>query len=582
MTKENTMFNRMLRSLFVCAILLGMFATLPVQPARAAGANRYVSPSGSDTANNCMAELTPCLTIGHAITQSGLVTADQIHIAAGTFFEHLVIDRSVDLIGAGENLTIIDGSASGTTVIVNSAITVNLSDLNVQNGSTTSSGGGIYNSGTLSLLHVKVSGNTAQSGGGIYNNASLSLYDVFISTNTATTSVGGGIFNNSASSVSLFNVTVSGNTAATYSGGLHQQGGGTISLTNVTFSGNTAHTSGALTVTGGSSATLVNNTITDNHLDAITGSSTGGISAYSPISLVNTIIHGNEDVNCFASPGMLTSLGHNIDGDATCLTPAIAQPSDLPGTNPLLAALAKNGGYVPTHALQLGSPAIDSAAPGSCPAVDAASWTRPQDGNGDGSIVCDIGAFEAPSLAKFISTAANDGWVLESSEVSGVGGTMNSSATTFRLGDDAANKQYRVILHFDTSSLPNSAPIISATLKIKKQGIVGTNPFPVLGSLSTSMRRPAFGSPALEPGDFHTAAGRNNVAVFDTTPLGNWYSALLNNAGKLYIHRNGTTQFRIAFTIDDNNDNGNDYMKFFSGNASAAVRPQLIIQYYVP
>ena len=56
---------------------------------------------------------------------------------------------------------------------------------------------------------------------------------------------------------------------------------------------------------------------------------------------------------------------------------------------------------------------------------------------------------------------------------------------------------------------------------------------------------------------------------------GGWYSAILNSLG-------GTTQFRLRFTLDDNNDHAADYMKFFSGNAAAINRPMLVIEYYVP
>jgi len=46
----------------------------------------------------------------------------------------------------------------------------------------------------------------------------------------------------------------------------------------------------------------------------------------------------------------------------------------------------------------------------------------------------------------FTSDPVLDGWVLESAENSNAGGTLNSTATTFNLGDNAANKQYRAIL----------------------------------------------------------------------------------------------------------------------------------------
>ncbi len=39
------------------------------------------------------------------------------------------------------------------------------------------------------------------------------------------------------------------------------------------------------------------------------------------------------------------------------------------------------------------------------------------------------------------STGAQDGWVLESGEDTSAGATLNSTATTFNLGDGAGDKQ---------------------------------------------------------------------------------------------------------------------------------------------
>ncbi|MEK6751283.1 MAG: MBG domain-containing protein [Chloroflexota bacterium] len=188
-----------------------------------------------------------------------------------------------------------------------------------------------------------------------------------------------------------------------------------------------------------------------------------------------------------------------------------------------------------------------------------------------------------PAPMTLITNHINDGFIVESTETSNVGGTVNSTAATFSLGDDNLDRQYRGILHFNTSGLPDTAVVTSATLKIKRQGVIGTNPFTILGALRVDLRKPYFGTTiGLTGNDFQATATKVSTALFNTIPAGGWYSAALNGAGKLNINRTGTTQFRLRFTTDDNNDNGFDYMKFYSGSAGAANRPQLIIQYYVP
>ena len=62
-----------------------------------------------------------------------------------------------------------------------------------------------------------------------------------------------------------------------------------------------------------------------------------------------------------------------------------------------------------------------------------------------------------------------------------------------------------------------------------------------------------------------------------------WYSVMLLTTAYPYINKTGTTQFRLRFKLDDDNDNTADYMKFFSGNYGTATdRPVLVIEYYVP
>jgi hypothetical protein len=181
------------------------------------------------------------------------------------------------------------------------------------------------------------------------------------------------------------------------------------------------------------------------------------------------------------------------------------------------------------------------------------------------------------------SVAASDGWILESTETSGVGGTLNRTATTFNLGDDALDRQYRAVLSFNTGGLPDNAVIKKVTLKIRKQGLVGTNPFTTHGSLLAQIRKPYFGaSAALVVSDFQAAANKT-AGLFGITPVRNWYSVTVGAASYPFINLTGPTQFRLRFQKDDNDDRGADYMKFFSGNyATVTARPTLIIEYTAP
>lgn len=182
------------------------------------------------------------------------------------------------------------------------------------------------------------------------------------------------------------------------------------------------------------------------------------------------------------------------------------------------------------------------------------------------------------------SLGANDGSVLELSENSSTGGSVNATGAIIKLGDDAFKRQSVVILHFDTAgySIPTNAIIYRAVLKIRRQSITGANPFTSFGTLNVDMRRPSFGTSTLAPGDFQAAAGRVMVATFGRVPVNGWYQATLNSTGKTYINKNGSTQFRLYFKLGDNNNAVADFVSIYSGNASLALRPVLAIEYYRP
>jgi hypothetical protein len=183
-----------------------------------------------------------------------------------------------------QGLTLTDGLASGSGVsaqggAIYSQGALTLNGVTVQNNTGGNGGeglgGAIYvGSGAVTLNNSTLSGNAAQGGGGgaIYVNggASATLINSTLSVNTA--QAGGGLYNDGT--VTLTNVTFSGNTArgadgvsgATGLGGAIFVGSGAVTLNNSTLSNNAAQVGGggAIYVNGGASATLSNSTVSGN------------------------------------------------------------------------------------------------------------------------------------------------------------------------------------------------------------------------------------------------------------------------------------------------------------------------------
>lgn len=190
---------------------------------------------------------------------------------------------------------------------------------------------------------------------------------------------------------------------------------------------------------------------------------------------------------------------------------------------------------------------------------------------------------------KLRSNGRNDGWILETNENSNVGGTKNSVADTFRVGDDGQDRQYRSILHFPTSYLPDNAVITQAILMMQMQGITGADPFTTHGNILVDICYGPYGSfgpfkiNALQSMDFQAPASLSSTAVIQNNAVGGWYWAILTPDAFPYINKTGNTQLRLAFQLDDNDDLNADYISFFSGDAIGQTdRPHLLIDYYVP
>jgi hypothetical protein len=349
-------------------------------------------------------------------------------------------------------VTIRDGAASnGAGVMVNNGASLVLSQSVVRNNAATEGGGGVgllTSGASISLDRVQVLNNTAQYGGGVYiYDGSLTATDTTVDGNT-TTQWAGGIYIEHGTGV-LNRVTSSNNSAGLEGGGIMLEGGAaTLSITNATVSGNGSAVggggiyvwSGALTV---SASTIANN-------DAPSGAGiylrVGGSA-----SLSSTIVAGNTGSG--NANQALTSLGYNLDSGNTL---GLNQASDLVNTDPLLAPLADNGGFTPTHALSGTSPALDRGDPGA-PAIDQRGTAR--------SGTPDIGAFEyiAPNVAPIVASSGGT-----------AGYTENDAATVV---DPALT-----VSDADSASLAGATVSISANYASGQDVLSFTNQLGITGS----------------------------------------------------------------------------------------------------
>ena len=337
---------------------------------------------------------------------------DTIIVPAGAYDltnGQLSIQQSMTISGAGAQTTdIYQETTTATSRVlailpnakVNPKPTVVLSGLGMFFGQADSTngyfGGDVLNEGTLTLSEDEIAdgGTNSGSGAGISNEGgTLTLTHSLVWNNDSTNPDGGGDSGGiqnygddtvGAGTIHIDNSTIADNTAAL--------GGGIFSWCN--GSGGECSTTGATNTT-----TITNSTIADNN-GGSRGTTGGGLLvSQGTISVANSIVASNVvtnangaqvSSNCGASsPGLITSLGYNIETAADC---GFTSTGDLQNTNPgfLSGGLAFNGGNTETFALAATSPAVD-AIPTSvtgCSGTDQRDIARPQ-GTG-----CDIGAYE--------------------------------------------------------------------------------------------------------------------------------------------------------------------------------------------
>ena len=179
-----------------------------------------------------------------------------------------------------------------------------------------------------------------------------------------------------------------------------------FNLRNVTIAGNTTTPQGigpAVVFQFGKlnfeNSTIAYNTNRDTSTDRA-----AGLASTWPEMIVtfrNTIVAKNTNANGVALDidirnRILNSQGYNIFG--TLIGGTVVEgdtTGNQIGVDPLLDAIPRrNGSFLKTLALRPGSPAIDAADPANFLATDQRGIARPVDGDGNGTALPDIGAFE--------------------------------------------------------------------------------------------------------------------------------------------------------------------------------------------
>ncbi|HKQ38854.1 MAG TPA: DNRLRE domain-containing protein [Verrucomicrobiae bacterium] len=195
--------------------------------------------------------------------------------------------------------------------------------------------------------------------------------------------------------------------------------------------------------------------------------------------------------------------------------------------------------------------------------------------------------FRVLSAETFVSVGVEDGRITDTPGNPNQGASVNASDTStsaLRAGDvGGSEKLHKAFVSFDTSSIPDGATIVSATLRLRRGTVSGTNPFLTHGTCWMDIKGGTgfSGNTALLATDFEAAADATQVgALSNAVNDGDWSSGSINVTGRQFINKTGKTQLRVYFALHDNGDGKADYIGWYSGeNATPANRPVLEVLY---
>ena len=224
----------------------------------------------------------------------------------------LVIQSNVTIDGPGASLLTVkrDSPPQFRVFYVMPGHTAEINGLTISGGRITDNGGGILNDhSTLTIANCTISSNTilsetTVSGGGIYNSGTMTLNGVTVSNNNASyfsgpgSPPGGGGISNTGT-MTIIAGTVQSNMGFWYAGGISNSG--MMTITNSTISGNQNSFAGHFGGSGGGivnggTMTIQNSTISGNTAFGgdLQGGDGGGISNGGPLQIIHCSITGNR------------------------------------------------------------------------------------------------------------------------------------------------------------------------------------------------------------------------------------------------------------------------------------------------
>jgi hypothetical protein len=183
------------------------------------------------------------------------------------------------------------------------------------------------------------------------------------------------------------------------------------------------------------------------------------------------------------------------------------------------------------------------------------------------------GSGGTPLIAEFSNEDANDGYVKANADGSAPAVGTLEAYSGLAIGRGTDGKYNRALLSFDTSSLPDGATVVSATVNVTYRSAYG-DPWsnPAGNTLTIDVHFGCRGACIIETGDYAGTMTAEGVAQLLPFTGGSQTSNLFSTAGLAAVNRAGRTQLRLRFSAHPSATN---YLWIDKG-ASAKLRVEYL------